>query len=348
VPFAESPDFGENQGQGQGNTLWMADRSDVWRMDFLGRTVRRALVLPQGETIAATSSQPRRGGAFRWTPEARAALPDLQSQMGRPAWWRTDGSGRSNPQDDFYVLTRSGHLLLLGESEGTLADISLQGIVGPTEMFAAGHIPGKDRFYIGTKTEFLELARSGEVLARFPLPAESPVKRYTQDADACFFEYLMAFDNGMAAVRTVIHQPTATVPSLRLARIALPWLQRAMSPRLWGGGVPPAQVQRASTVSEWERARPALASGLVAFVICLWWMRRPSLPRGERIAWLLAALAFGPGVLLALVAFYDSPAKEPCPACGRKRLVTRERCEYCGAPFPPPAQTGIEIVEPAE
>lgn len=332
--------FGSDWATGS-NVLWITGRSDVWLIDFGEKKVQHVLSLPADDAIVATSNLRRAGAAFRWSPEALAALPDLRASWRWPTWWRTERGERDFPQEEFYVLTRSARLLFLSGSEGALADIPLEGIVGPTEMIDAGHIPGKDRFYIATRREFLELAKSGEVLARFSLPEQSPLERYRTAAETAFETRLSA------TVSTVVIQPTASVPALRLTNIAASWIQRALSPRLWRGELPVRQSP-VSTVSTWERARPALASALVAFVLCYWWVRRRALPRGQRIAWLLAAVAFGPGVLLALSAFYGSPAKEPCPACGRKRLVTRERCEHCGAPFDAPAPTGIEIVETAE
>ena len=35
----------------------------------------------------------------------------------------------------------------------------------------------------------------------------------------------------------------------------------------------------------------------------------------------------------------------PCPSCGRKRVVTREACEHCGAAFGRPIQDGTEIFD---
>ena len=42
----------------------------------------------------------------------------------------------------------------------------------------------------------------------------------------------------------------------------------------------------------------------------------------------------------------ERPAREPCAVCGKKRVVTRELCEHCGAPFGAPALDGTEIFEP--
>lgn len=65
--------------------------------------------------------------------------------------------------------------------------------------------------------------------------------------------------------------------------------------------------------------------------------------------WLWTALGFilGPFGLLLMRSLIESPAREPCSSCGRLRVVTRNRCEYCGGAFPAPAADGTEIFEPA-
>jgi hypothetical protein len=61
--------------------------------------------------------------------------------------------------------------------------------------------------------------------------------------------------------------------------------------------------------------------------------------------WTTASVLLGPAGVLTLVALRDWPAREPCSTCGRKRVVNREHCEYCGAPFAPPARDGTEVFE---
>jgi len=77
-------------------------------------------------------------------------------------------------------------------------------------------------------------------------------------------------------------------------------------------------------------------------------LRKYPFSRSEKIAWRFLMLLMGPGALLALYSLYDWPAKELCPACGKMRVVNRENCEFCGAPFTPPAPTGKEIFEKDE
>ena len=48
---------------------------------------------------------------------------------------------------------------------------------------------------------------------------------------------------------------------------------------------------------------------------------------------------------IAFLSVNEWPARESCPSCGKRRVVTREKCEHCGAPFAPPQKAGIEIFE---
>jgi hypothetical protein len=85
----------------------------------------------------------------------------------------------------------------------------------------------------------------------------------------------------------------------------------------------------------------ALLAGAGAFAIG----RTYAFPRPRLATWALIAFLCGLGGLVLMLALIDRPARVPCPSCGRKRIVTRERCEHCGAPFAPPAPDGTEIFE---
>jgi hypothetical protein len=76
-------------------------------------------------------------------------------------------------------------------------------------------------------------------------------------------------------------------------------------------------------------------------VIC----RRYSFSFKSIVAWTGFLLFTGIPGLLAFLSAHEWPARESCPQCGRKRIVDRERCEHCGAAFPPPDRLGIEIFE---
>ncbi len=75
--------------------------------------------------------------------------------------------------------------------------------------------------------------------------------------------------------------------------------------------------------------------------------RRCAFERAGLWVWSVGTFWLGlPGVLL-LMSLRDRPAREPCPNCRRLRVVTRDLCEHCGAPFAPPTRDGTEIFEDA-
>ena len=89
-----------------------------------------------------------------------------------------------------------------------------------------------------------------------------------------------------------------------------------------------------------------LLSSLSAFLA---WMSatRYAFKSSTRIAWTIAIFLLGPLGLLLMRSLFDWPALEKCPACGKRRVVTREECEHCGQTFGAPASDGTEIVENA-
>ena len=74
--------------------------------------------------------------------------------------------------------------------------------------------------------------------------------------------------------------------------------------------------------------------------------RRYAFSTGAQLGWALFHLVFGLPGFLAFLAVQEWPARESCPSCHQPRVVDREQCEHCGAPFAPPPATGTEIFEP--
>jgi predicted amidophosphoribosyltransferase len=60
---------------------------------------------------------------------------------------------------------------------------------------------------------------------------------------------------------------------------------------------------------------------------------------------MVIAFLLGPLGYLLMLVLIEWPARESCPACSRKRVVTRERCEHCGEPFAAQPKDGTEIFE---
>jgi hypothetical protein len=100
---------------------------------------------------------------------------------------------------------------------------------------------------------------------------------------------------------------------------------------------------RGFEVTSWLLALLGSLAGLaVAFAIG---RRYAFNPRRVR-TWNAIGLAVGPLGLLLMWSLIEWPALEPCASCGRKRVVTRERCQHCGELFLAPARDGTEIFEP--
>jgi hypothetical protein len=104
---------------------------------------------------------------------------------------------------------------------------------------------------------------------------------------------------------------------------------------------------------EWSTP-PGLVPGFIALtllsaaacaVTCFLLGRRASFAPARRIGWLLCGLVFGPVGLLLLLALQVLPAHIRCHACGRPRVVDRDRCEHCGATHALPVPDGTEIFE---
>lgn len=86
----------------------------------------------------------------------------------------------------------------------------------------------------------------------------------------------------------------------------------------------------------------SLIAGAVAFLLA----RLFAFERNRRRLWTALGFILGPLGVLLMLSLIDWPVRETCPACARKRVVTRARCDHCDAPFLPPTLDGTEIFEP--
>ena len=64
--------------------------------------------------------------------------------------------------------------------------------------------------------------------------------------------------------------------------------------------------------------------------------------------WALANLLLGPAGVVVMLGINEWPAREPCAACGKRRLASRRHCTACSAAPAPPAFDGREIFEPID
>jgi len=85
--------------------------------------------------------------------------------------------------------------------------------------------------------------------------------------------------------------------------------------------------------------------GCISAVAAMLLMRRYDSRRGATPLWMAICFVMGIPGLLLLISLRQVVARETCPACGRQRLISRERCEYCGMAFVEPERVGIEIFE---
>jgi len=117
-------------------------------------------------------------------------------------------------------------------------------------------------------------------------------------------------------------------------------------------GTAPVLIVLDRALASWnvpQIPREALWFGLVgaaiSIVVGVWLGRRYSFDPPAQLGWAVFILLFGLPGLLAFLAVQEWPAREPCPNCGRLRIVTREHCEHCQAVFRPAEPTGTEIFE---
>jgi hypothetical protein len=106
------------------------------------------------------------------------------------------------------------------------------------------------------------------------------------------------------------------------------------------GGTPTVMVFFVSMIVS------AIVFGLLAHRLA----RNHAFSKRVRLGWTAAAVALGPSAFLTMLSLYEWPQREPCPACGKRRVVSRDLCEHCEAAFAPPPRDGTEIFdsEPSE
>jgi hypothetical protein len=109
-------------------------------------------------------------------------------------------------------------------------------------------------------------------------------------------------------------------------------------------------VEDAALPLQKHRLRAVLCvvcSAAIYLSLVFWFCRRYSLSARSTCGWMIFLLFTGVPGLLAFFGLQEWPAREACPSCHKLRIVTRETCEHCAAPFNPPQKIGIEIFEPA-
>ncbi len=133
--------------------------------------------------------------------------------------------------------------------------------------------------------------------------------------------------------------------ALTVAGLTTPLMERIVGLSFGHMTVPTGastQASRAPLILSWGLT---LVASLVSCLIVIGIGRRYAFDSRRLRHWAAIGIAVGPLGVLVMLALIEWPARERCPACGRERVVTREQCEHCGAPFGAPALDGTEIFE---
>jgi len=131
-----------------------------------------------------------------------------------------------------------------------------------------------------------------------------------------------------------------------------PWLATAVVPAPIAVAVFLFLHYYASAIGTMASARwsfaviwPALlaVSALSAVLAGICYRRQRRFVQPWTAAWVVFVFLFGPAGLVGYLCHRRWPVLEACPACGRNAPRDRDTCAACGAAFPPPPRTGIEV-----
>lgn len=288
---------------------FLAFPRDVYRIDLARYSVRHIFSAPSGEEITG-AAEARDSLVREIAPTGRIEIDDSDAL--------TPGFDAIATNRAVYVQTPTGETRLVAPRDSSTTNYGSVAVAHAT--FAEG-----SPFFLwyrpqnGTMSwrdlrqapaRVVKLSSTGEALAHLTVPRDSfartPEPKWQTAAESFSTQLVVPI------AERAIHAVTAG-----------------------------EHGERTST-TEWIFALiGAVVFGAVNFTLC----RRYAFLRGRVVTWTAIGFAFGLlGVALFLM-LVERPARERCPACGRKRVVDRERCEHCGAPFPPPQRDGTEIFE---
>jgi len=293
-----------------GAGVFLADRDTLYRIDFDTREIQPIYALPAPETVLAC-------GVLRG-PIARESPGIIVLTRAHLRLLGIDGT----PQ---FTLAHPVELTTYGYVSAGMTNDATRCIVWYRPAQPAQELAGF------TLPEIvLELGADGRELQRHELPALPP--------------------------------PSGTLSAWRgLGGAALPsgaviglygwaYLRKACGDTQ--GAITLAELHR-EFGGPWNAFRVVSLSAFLASVVACpliaWRISRryAFTPRARRL-WIMLALLGGPVMLLTLAALRDWPARVACPACARWRVVDRDACEHCGAPWPPPPTDGTEVFDTPE
>jgi hypothetical protein len=255
-----------------------------------------------------------------FTPPAGETLVSASRSSGPPA-------------EAFDAIVTTGGLTVLGPDGAPRFSLPLEH--GPADGYVQLNVAwrkGPGRYYLrfeppfqwatpespGVPQHVVEVTPAGEVAARHelpPLPGQAPPPPPRP---------------GESVLVGVASPPVGMAAFFILA----PWLQGEPT-GLGGSGAADAEIRRAFLAT--------LLSGLACAALTLALARRYAFGRGATVVWTASNFLLGPAGVLTMLAVREWPAREACPACGRRRVVDRERCPACAAPPALPAADGTEI-----
>jgi hypothetical protein len=309
---------------------YLAFPGGVYTVDFRKRTVRTLFVPTAGETVLWASrwedEKQKQSLAFVGTDQAIHVLDSAGTRLlSAPlafdrATYRIHHVGKLENPRRYWIWYEPAWHLGLGRLEtmpGYVAEYDIAGQeIAPRTIVPA--LPGGAREF----TPPVPLGEPSSAHIWFGLitaPAEAAVLMGTMNA----LQSEVRENNGS--------EMSLLLPFLfTLSQFFLPgvrWLPSAHPGLVFG-----------------NTALMLLAAGVSA-VICLVLTRRYAFSRLRCLGWTLWGLLWGPVGLLLLLTLQEWPARIVCPKCSKLRVVTRDRCEHCGAPHALPPMDGTEIFE---
>jgi hypothetical protein len=289
--------------------ILLAFPREVYRLDMNERRIQRIFTAPSGETIVGTSQgHPNDAQLLVYGDRAHFDLIITDRKV--------------------YVQSRAGVQRLAADRDPLAQGYGTVSVYQPLQaeremtyvwyLPAMGSIPVNE--WISRPDQVTAFGPDGELIAHYTIPPS---------------RLLLEPQRWPPAFVLSLVQPLAILA----AQPALGWGSEELGP-LAVNGAPPSTIR---TISWWITLAMSAVSAIVAFLRS----RAHAFSTGRVWLWTTLAFLLGPvgvGLLLALEGW---PAREPCSACGRRRVVTRDHCEHCGAPCPPPSGDGTEIFETA-
>lgn len=201
-------------------------------------------------------------------------------------------------------------------------------------------LPSADRFFVWYRPSFkiasskrskmpdyiVELSSDGAELNRHELP---PLYRPTREP---------WYDGLWAAAVPLVGAIGEVITSSIIVSMRDPT-------NAWGFAAVREELFRGSPQVLAVACTALLASAILCAVIVAVIARRYAFGRRQLRWWVAGGFLVGPAALLTLIALREWPARETCPACGKKRVVNRAECEHCGKEFALPVHDGTEIFD---